>query len=63
MDNFVLPANFNAAEFRQLANGFFQAEGSVSVHWLYLSPIIVLMAALPNKESLDFFLPRRRRVL
>jgi len=40
MENFTLPDNFNYEEFRQLANGFFQAEGCVSARLkgLHISP-------------------------
>jgi hypothetical protein len=54
--NFRLPENFNHEEFRQLANGFFQAEGCVSarIKGLYISPVVVLTQNLSN-ESLVFF--------
>ena len=57
MDNFKLPKNFDTEEFRQVANGFFQAEGHIScrIRGNSFSPVCVINQNL-SAESLDFFL-------
>lgn len=53
MENFTLPENFNYEELRQLANGFFQAEGCVSARLkpLHISPLVVLTQDLSKEPS------------
>ena len=60
-DKFKLPSNFNSTptgeEFRQVANGFFQAEGHVScrIKGKYFAPVCVINQNLTPK-SLEFFI-------
>ena len=60
-DSFNLPSNFNSTptgeEFRQVANGFFQAEGHVScrIKGKYFVPVCVINQNLSPK-SLEFFI-------
>ena len=56
-DSFKLPSNFNTEEFREVANGFFQAEGHIScrIKGKYFSPVFVINQNLTLK-SLEFFL-------
>lgn len=56
-DNFKLPSNFNSEEFRQVANGFFQAEGHVScrIRDKYFIPVFAVNQNF-SAESLGFFL-------
>lgn len=57
MDKFKLPKEFNPEEFRQVANGFFQAKGHIScrIKGNYFSPLFLLNQNLSG-ESLYFFL-------
>lgn len=56
-DQFKLPLNFNLEEFRQVANGFFQAEGHVScrIKGKYFTPVVAINQNF-SLESLEFFL-------
>lgn len=56
-ENFKLPSNFNVEEFREVANGFFQAEGHVScrIKGKYFSPVFAVNQNFSAK-SLEFFL-------
>ena len=52
-----MASNFNLEEFREVANGFFQAEGHIScrIKDNYFTPVLVINPNLSVK-SLDFFL-------
>ena len=54
---FKLPSNFNSEEFRQVANGFFQAEGHISCRIRNKSfyPVFVLTQNF-SFQTLDFFI-------
>ena len=56
-DQFKLPLNFNLEEFREVANGFFQAEGHVScrIRGKYFTPVVAITQNFSLK-SLEFFL-------